>query len=142
MNKRILLKLQRAVLIAATLATLNLNTSAAENRNGVRHVSAVEAQALLLENSKSTPKVQVLDVRTAKEFEQGHIPGAINIDYYSDDFAEQVKRLDPDKHYLVHCRSGVRSGNSLPILKSADITNLIHLDGGFKAYLSNDSIAE
>jgi len=102
-------------------------------KDGVHHVNAVEAHSLV-SNSNT---VQVLDVRTAKEFQQGHIEGAINIDYYADDFAEQLTTLDPNIEYLVHCRSGVRSDKSLAILKSKGVKKLIHLDGGIKAWLSN-----
>src|SRR5262245_63778876 len=50
----------------------------------------------------------VLDVRTKKEFDDGHIPGAVNIDYNSPAFAREVGRLDMNKVYLVHCAAGVR----------------------------------
>ena len=45
-------------------------------------------------------KLTVLDVRTPKEFAEGHIPGAKNIDFYADDFAGQLARLDKSKPYL------------------------------------------
>ncbi len=108
------------------------NVDAAETKKGVLHVDAVEASELLDQDAS----VQVLDVRTAEEFSEGQIKGAINIDYYADDFAEQVAKLDPNTTYLVHCRSGGRSGRSLSILKSAGIKNLIHLDGGYRAWLA------
>ncbi len=126
------------VLIAILLMSLALKSANASDitgtfKNGVYHVNAVEAHSLL-SNSKT---VQVLDVRTPREFQQGHIEGAINVDYYADDFAEQLTALDPNIEYLIHCRSGVRSGKSLAILKSVGIKKLIHLDGGIKAWLSS-----
>src|SRR5438876_5538852 len=54
-------------------------------------------------------KGTVLDVRTAKEFDARHIPGAVNIDVNSPEFEKRVAELDRDKTYLVHCASGVRS---------------------------------
>src|SRR5258708_2676765 len=39
----------------------------------------------------------VLDVRTAKEFAAGHVPGALNIDWHARDFADQVAKLDKSK---------------------------------------------
>lgn len=123
------------VALLLTLFTVNFTmVHAADIKNSVKHVNAQEAHNLL--NSEKT--IQVLDVRTAREFQQGHLEGAINIDYYADDFADQLKALDPNTEYLVHCRSGVRSGKSLAILKSAGIKKLIHLDGGIKAWLSKD----
>lgn len=96
------------------------------------HVNALEAGQIRNEQ----PELQVLDVRTPREFDEGHLEGAINIDYYAGDFAERAKLLDPDLVYLVHCRSGVRSGKSLSILRDAGLNRLVHLDGGINAWLS------
>jgi Rhodanese-related sulfurtransferase len=101
-----------------------------EVREGVRHLSAEQTKQALA----SDPSIVVLDVRTAKEHQAGRIQAGENIDYYGDSFREQLAKLDRTKTYLVHCRSGVRSGRSLPILKSLGFTNLLHLDGGFKAW--------
>src|SRR4051812_5963336 len=47
----------------------------------------------------------VLDVRTVKEYQAGHIPGAVNIDVNAGDFDKKVAELDKNKTYLVHCAS-------------------------------------
>jgi rhodanese-related sulfurtransferase len=53
--------------------------------------------------------VTVLDVRTAMEFEGGHVPGAINIPY--DQVGARTAELGPrGKPVLLYCRSGRRSG--------------------------------
>lgn len=96
------------------------------------HVNALEAGQIINEK----PELQVLDVRTPREFDEGHLDGAINIDYHAGDFAERVKLLDPDLVYLVHCRSGVRSGKALSILRGAGLNRLVHLDGGINAWLT------
>jgi len=49
----------------------------------------------------------VLDVRTSKEYQAGHIPGAVNIDINASDFEKKLAGLDKEKTYLVHCASGV-----------------------------------
>ena len=55
------------------------------------------------------PDVQIIDIRTPQEFNEGHIPGAVNIDLYSEDFFEQMDCLDKDKPVAVYCRGGRRS---------------------------------
>ena len=127
------LALVAMLLIALAQKNANASDITGTLKNGVHHVNAVEAHSLL----SSSKTVQVLDVRTAREFQQGHIEGAINIDYYADDFAEQLTALDPNIEYLVHCRSGVRSSKSLAILESIGVKQLIHLDGGIKAWLAS-----
>src|SRR5690349_2687161 len=54
----------------------------------------------------------VLDVRSKKEFDAGHIPGAVNLDVNSPEFVQKVAALDKKKVYLVHCAAGVRSARA------------------------------
>ena len=54
-----------------------------------------------------------LDVRTASEYSQGHIPGALLIDVTQADFMQKAKQLLPmDKTIALYCRSGRRSKNA------------------------------
>jgi len=76
----------------------------------------------------------VLDVRTEKEYKAGHIPGAVNLDYHSPDFAKKAADLDKSKSYLVHCAAGVRSAKACTILEKSSFTNVVNLAPGFKAW--------
>ena len=76
----------------------------------------------------------VLDVRTAKEYQAGHIPGAVNIDVNAADFDKKVAELDKGKTYLVHCASGVRSVRACEKMNRMDFKELINLQGGMKAW--------
>jgi rhodanese-related sulfurtransferase len=76
----------------------------------------------------------VLDVRTKKEFEAGHIPGAININVNGADFDDQVGKLDKSKTYLVHCASGVRSARACDKMASMKFRQLYNLQEGFRAW--------
>lgn len=98
--------------------------------NGIRHLTATEASKVL----KQFPAVRVLDVRTGFEFNRGHIEGAVHINYYSFEFRQKLQQLDKETTWLVHCRSGVRSGKSLPILQELGFQSLLHLDGGTLAW--------
>lgn len=51
----------------------------------------------------------LVDVRTPVEFYEGTITGAINIDYMSKKFDEEIRTLARDKTYFVFCRNGNRS---------------------------------
>ena len=53
--------------------------------------------------------VQLVDVRTPEEFEEGHIPGAVNIDVNGTDFEKKIGTLNPQEPLLLYCRSGRRS---------------------------------
>ena len=76
----------------------------------------------------------VLDVRTPKEFSDGHIPGAINIDWNGPDFEKKALALDKTKTYLVHCAAGVRSAKASERLAKLNFTSVINLEPGFNAW--------
>ena len=86
------------------------------------------------EKLRADKKNVVLDVRTKKEFEAGHVPGAINIDVNASDFAEKTAKLDKDKTYLVHCAAGKRSVTACEKLAPAGFKHLVNLEGGYRAW--------
>ncbi len=79
-------------------------------------------------------KVVVLDVRTPEEFADGHLEGAVNIDYNGGSFEEQLAKLDPAKPYLVHCAAGGRSGRSLGTFKKLGFSKVYHLADGYNGW--------
>lgn len=81
---------------------------------------------------KNDDNAFMLDVRTPQEFEEGYIPGAVNIDIYlGQGFLEELGKLDKSKNYYVYCRSGARSGQACAIMNSIGIENAYNLEGGF-----------
>jgi rhodanese-related sulfurtransferase len=78
----------------------------------------------------------VLDIRTPEEFAAGHIAGAINIDYYADDFEQRLEALDRDVPYVMYCNSGNRSSSTLPLMDSIGFSEVYELEGGIQAWLS------
>ena len=90
----------------------------------------VKAFSELIEDSS----VVLLDVRTASEFVEGHIEGAINIDQGQSDFMEKAKAALPtDKKIAVYCRSGRRSANAAGKL-AAEGYRCVNLKGGILAW--------
>lgn len=90
----------------------------------------------------SDPSITVLDVRTAEEFAEGHIKGAVNIDFNADDFETKIAALDPAKPYLVHCASGGRSGQALPVFENLRFHRLYHLSSGFGGWVADGQPVE
>lgn len=85
--------------------------------------------------------VVVLDVRTPKEFAQGHIAGAVNINIHNSAFSQQVATLDRDTLYIVHCAVNPRGGRgdkSIHIMNQLGFSNLLSLDGGLNAWKRAD----
>jgi rhodanese-related sulfurtransferase len=78
----------------------------------------------------SEPGVIIVDVRTPEEFASGHIEGALNIDFNSGNFANEITRLNPSESYAVYCRSGSRSGQAASIMHKAGFHDVSNLNGG------------
>ena len=90
------------------------------------NMKAVEVAKILKDN----PNAVVLDIRTPAEFNEGHIPDAVNIDYKADSFESELGKLDRDATYVMHCRSGRRSANSFETFKKLGFKNVVHMDDG------------
>ena len=83
----------------------------------------------------ASPDVVLLDVRTAEEYNEGHIQNAINIDVKQDGFIEKAKlTLPTDKTIAVYCRGGRRSANAAGIL-SKEGYKIVNLEGGIMAWI-------
>jgi rhodanese-related sulfurtransferase len=91
----------------------------------------VEPQVLAARLDSADPQLLVLDVRSAAEFDAGHIPGAVNIPY--DVIGDHINELGPagERDIVVYCRSGRRSAIALETLKTAGLSRLFHLDGDY-----------
>ncbi|WP_347373121.1 rhodanese-like domain-containing protein [Aequorivita sp. Q41] len=80
-------------------------------------------------------KAVILDVRTDAEFEEGHIPGAVQMDIYNGaEFLQSAKELDAEKNYYVYCRSGGRSAQACMLLNSVGVKTAYNLLGGFSEW--------
>lgn len=71
----------------------------------------------------------IIDVRTAEEFQAGHLDGAININVESPNFDQEISELDKVGDYFVYCRSGRRSAIAVSRMSELGFTNLTDLGG-------------
>lgn len=71
----------------------------------------------------------ILDVRTAQEYSEKHIPGAINIANESIGTEDISELPDKDQLILVYCRSGNRSKQASEKLVKLGYTNIIEIGG-------------
>ncbi len=119
-------------LIPTVLLLLSL-FSAAYAQGIFQNLSAIQCDSLVRANA-SNPNFAILDVRTPGEYNPQHLVGAINRNYYDGDFEAQLDALDKNKIYLMHCRSGGRSGNTLPIMRKLGFREVYNMLGGIIAW--------
>ena len=96
-------------------------------------ISSQEGYDILVALSED-PGFILLDIRTAPEVESLHIPGAVNLDFYADEFSEQLAELDRDKTYLIYCRTANRTGQAYDLMSDLGFEHVWDLDGGISTW--------
>lgn len=108
-----------------------LNALGACGKENGRLLSPAEFEKLI----ESDANVALVDVRTAEEFAEGHIPGAVNVDATADGFVEEISaRYPKDKPLALYCRSGRRSADAAGKLVEKGYKTVYDLDGGILAW--------
>ena len=83
----------------------------------------------------SGEKVQLVDVRTANEFKNGHIKNAVNIDFFNAaGFKKAFEKMAKDKPIYLYCRSGARSQKAARRLVDMGFTQIVDLKGGYSRW--------
>ena len=90
------------------------------------------------EKKMAEPEVQLVDVRTPEEFNEGHIENAVNINFMSDDFDANVANLDKEKTVMVYCKAGGRSAKAAARLKELGFKAITDLEGGISNWTSEN----
>jgi len=131
MNRKIMMLGFLGVLVIGAVLTRGcVHTEKLETQpRTIESITPEEAYALIQKN-KDNPNFVILDVRTPEEFANEHIENAINLDYYSETFRDDLSKLDKNKTYLIYCRSGHRSENSLNIMKELNFREVYNMLGG------------
>ena len=99
-------------------------------------ITASNAYILVTQNLNN-PTFVVIDVRTAGEFNSGHIVGALNIDYESPQFTAEVSQLDRNKIYLVYCATGIRGAAATQIMIGLGFKEVQNIAGGITAWIQD-----
>ena len=90
-----------------------------------RQVNAEEADSMMEEESGYI----ILDVRTAQEYSEKHIPGAINIPNETIGTEDIPELPDKEQLILVYCRSGNRSKQASEKLVKLGYSNIVEFGG-------------
>ena len=90
---------------------------------------------LLIQENQGNPDFVIIDVRTPKEFNEGHIENSINIDFYRDTFRDELDNMDKEKTYIIYCRSANRSYLGAQLLINNGFPGIIYnMAGGINAW--------
>ena len=79
----------------------------------------------------------LVDVRTAEEYESGHIQDAVNFDFYSESFQNDILTLDKSSSIILYCRTQNRSTKTANYLKENGYKEITVLEGGITSWVKN-----
>ena len=115
--------------ITAMVFTLFISGTTLAQTPGFHDVKVAEFEKLA-----NAGKGTILDVRTPKEYAEGHVNGSVNMNYFDKDFKDQVGKVDKAKPVYVYCHSGGRSSKAMNIMKSQGFKTIYNLTGGYAAW--------
>ncbi len=114
-----------SLLIALTVSCVNKKADSSD----IKLVTADEMKQII-----ELEDVQVVDVRTASEFEAIHVKSAQNIDFNSPTFDKDIQKLDKSKPVVLYCKGGGRSAKCAKKLKDAGFEKIYDLEGGLSKW--------
>ena len=79
----------------------------------------------------------LVDVRTFEEYESGHIQDAVNFDFYSESFQNDVLTLEKSVSIILYCRTQNRSTKTANFLKENGYKEINVLEGGITSWVKN-----
>jgi sulfur-carrier protein adenylyltransferase/sulfurtransferase len=103
-------------------------------------ISVTQLEHMLKEREEGTRDFVLVDVREPNEYEINRIPGSVLIpkgEFLNGSALEQLPSLTGgDKQVVMHCKTGVRSAETLAIVKGAGYADAVHVGGGVVAWVN------
>jgi sulfur-carrier protein adenylyltransferase/sulfurtransferase len=103
-------------------------------------ISVIQLEQWLKERDNGERDFVLVDVREPNEYEINKIPGSVLIpkgDFLNGSALEELPRLtNGDKQIVMHCKTGVRSAETLAVVKGAGYADAVHVGGGVAAWVN------
>lgn len=128
MKKNLKKNKMKNIILTATLLIFSFFKGSAQEVNTKKIVDPT-----VFESQITNKKVQLIDVRTPKEYKEGTILTAVNIDFLDEEFEKNIEQLDKKQPVYIFCQSGKRSAAAAVKFQEAGF-NVIELAGGYKAW--------
>ncbi len=99
--------------------------------------SQIDSKPITEISQKELKDAILVDVRTPEEFNAGHLPSAININWYDTNFAQQFSGIDKTKIIFFYCKVGGRSAQATERLIALGYKHVVNLEGGYDTWIEN-----
>ncbi|NTU70476.1 MAG: rhodanese-like domain-containing protein [Coriobacteriia bacterium] len=114
------------IIVAAVVVGIGFLAFKPASGGGVKNVDSAGVTAAVDKGA------QVIDVRSAGEYQLGHIPGAVNVPVETVQTA--AASWDKNATYVVYCATGARSTDAVNTMTSMGFGNILHFAEGIQAY--------
>lgn len=98
-------------------------------------LAPLDAQKLIEENRENA-KFVIIDLRTQREFDEGHIKGARQVHYYATNFMRVMSQIDRESTLLLYCQKGRQSPLAFRGLQRLRFAQIFILDGGIEEWIN------
>ena len=122
--------MKRVLILSVVMLFFCLSCKQEQTKGEIQVVSADEMKELL-----AVEDIQLVDVRTPGEYEEGYIANFQNIDFMSPTFEEDILKLDKEKPVILYCKSGGRSAKCAEKMAEAGFVKIYDLEGGITKWM-------
>ncbi|MEA2024332.1 MAG: rhodanese-like domain-containing protein [Actinomycetota bacterium] len=118
----------RAVFVV--VLALSVLLTACSSSTATQSIELVSPAAAAQVIADDPADLVILDIRTLEEFNEARLADAIMVDFYADDFADQLDTLDKDVPYVMYCRTGNRTSEAVKTMKELGFVEVYEIEGG------------
>lgn len=124
--------LKLTLLVFVTVLGISCNTKSQSQSDAITVLTPTEFKEKLVNQT-------IIDIRTPEEFSEGHIAGAININYFDSNFMDQIAKYDKNQPLFIYCRSGNRTTSASKKIADYGFTQIYDLEGGILYWMKNNN---
>ncbi|MDP3945438.1 MAG: rhodanese-like domain-containing protein [Lutibacter sp.] len=124
--------LKLSFLVLITVLGISCNTKSQSHSDAIKVLAPTEFK-------QKSANQTIIDIRTPQEFSEGHIDGAININYYDSNFMDQMAKYDKNQPIFIYCRSGNRTTAASKKAADFGFTEIYDLEGGILYWMKNNN---
>ncbi|WP_299363578.1 rhodanese-like domain-containing protein [Winogradskyella sp.] len=112
------------------MTLLKIFGSQTKETNNIKILTSEEFKSAINEKD-----IQLIDVRTSREYNSGHIEKAVNIDFFNRlTFVDALKKLDKSRPVFLYCHSGNRSQKAAKMILEMGFQEIYDLRGGYSSW--------
>ncbi len=119
--------MQKALILLIALFSISCNSWKHTSLFSYEELSAKDFESKL----DASKDYILIDVRTPREYDKGHIANAVNISYFGNEFKASIEKLPKDKLVFMYCQTQHRSPLASKFMKKKGFPHIIDLSGGF-----------